>query len=175
MCPGWGGGEWWDPLRWPLLPSRRALWTAGRRYPPVPVSTSGFFHFLGERGKFFLRGRSGLETSTPRPGHPTSSTTLCATCRTERFRWRKVNLSRVAGAAGSGESVREPQPLGQGGADSRALPFPKPPGPSLGRHITPRAIDKERWAGWLVPFERGFSFSFPPSAPPPPPRSSFKS
>lgn len=80
-----------------------------------------------------------------------------------------MNLRRVAGAAGSGESVREPQPLGQGGADSRALSFPKPPGPSLGRHITLRAIDKERWAGWLVPFECGFSFSFPPSAPPLPP------
>lgn len=103
----WGGGArrggtpaggLWCPLAW-------ALWTKGRRCLPL----------LSARDlAFFILGRSGLETSTPRPGSPPPPPPA-PTSRTERFRWAKVDLRRAAGAAPSCESVPELQSLGRGG------------------------------------------------------------
>lgn len=80
--------------------------------------------------------------SLPPPPEPTS--------RAERFRWAKVGLRRAAGAARNGESGLESQPLGRGGADSPSWSFLKPPGPSFGGNITPRAMFRERAVLWMA-------------------------
>lgn len=130
------------------------------------VSASGFSSFIFWGGvNLAFRGDQGWRPPHHALDHPTSFTSPCANFEDRAFQVAEGgSLGRAAGAARSGESVREPESLAQGSADSRSPSFLKPPRPSFGGNITPRAIFRER----AVPFECGFSFSFPTPAPPSP-------
>ena len=130
------------------------------------VSASGFSSFIFWGGvNLAFRGDQGWRPPHHALDHPTSVASPCANFEDRAFQVEEGgSLGRAAGAARSGESVREPESLGQGSADSRSPSFLKPPRPSFEGNITPRAIFRER----AVPFECGFSFSFPLPAPPSP-------
>lgn len=100
--------------------------TEGPTTPPWLVQVASCLSFFGEKGKFSLGEAKGWRPPRHALGHPTSCTTLCATSRTERFRWRKGTLSRVAGAAGRGDP-----------ADSRALAALKAPRARPGKRHPP--------------------------------------
>lgn len=182
--PWIGRGRWGREVLGPPQVAFAAL-SLGRLGPrnggasPSLVSSKllYIFHFWGGRGKFCISGRSGLETSPPRPGstHLFSPHSPAATSRTEFFQvgeggsrkgsWRSSDRRGGAGVAS----------LGPG---RRGLPFwvlPAAPRSKLWRKHSPRGrcSEKELCSGWPVPFECVFSFSFPLLLPPPP--FSFKS
>lgn len=161
-----GPGSVGTPAGGLCCPLAGSLWTTQRRGRSCRVSASGFSSFVFWGGvNLAFRGDQGWRPPLYALDHPTSSTSPCANFEDRAFQVAEGgSLGRAAGAARSGESVREPESLGQGSADSRSPSFLKPPRPSFGGNITPRAIFRER----AVPFECGFSFSFPTPSPPSP-------
>lgn len=161
MNGGGGGREVLGPPQVAFAALSLGRFDRGTEMPgPSLVSASGFSSFIFLGGvSFAFRGDQGWRPPHHAVGHPTSRPPAlptppprspAPTSRTERFRWAKVGLRRAAGAARTGESVRESQPLGLGGAVSPSRCFLKPPGPSFGGNITPRAMFGDRAVLWMA-------------------------
>lgn len=93
------------------------------------VSASGFSSFIFWGGvNLAFRGDQGWRPPHHALDHPTSVASPCANFEDQAFQVEEGGSpGRAAGAARSGESVREPESLGQGSADSRSPSFLKPP------------------------------------------------
>lgn len=111
--------------------------------------------------------RSGLETSTPRPGSPTSVAS-CANFEDRAFQVEEGGSLPEGQLAprGAAESVREPRSLGQGNADSAFSILSEAPDQALGKHH-PKAIFQRKSCAFRMWFF--FLLSPPCSSHSPPP------
>lgn len=133
--------------------------------------------FWGGRGKFCISGRTGLGTSTPRPRSP-----HLLHLPLRQLRGPSVSGGRKCISKGQLAQFGAPSPCGsrnpwaEAAPTPRSLSFLKPPGPSFGGNITPRAIFRERAVRCPCLLNVVFLFPLPlllPLSPPPP--CSFKS
>lgn len=144
----------------------------GRFGPPGPslVSASGFSSFIFWGGvSFAYRGDQAWRPPRHALGHPPSRP--CANFEDRAFQvgeggsqkgsWRSSDRRVGAGVPALGPGRRGPPLLGLSRSpQGQALEDTSPRG---------RCSEKERCSGWPVPFECGFSFSFPLLLPPTPP------
>lgn len=136
------------------------------------VSASGFSSFIFWGGvNLAFRGDQGWRPPHHALDHPTSVASPCANFEDRAFQVEEGgSLGRAAGAARSGESVREPESLGQGSADSRSPSFLKPPQGQALKETSPRGrySEKELCLSNVV-----FLSPFPSLLLPPPPLPPF--